>query len=299
MTTAASSDTITLAPASDFTVQQLTDAYNQTRVDYLVPMPMNARRLQEYIDVYDINMQHSAVALDTETGDMLGLSMLGLRRNPDRAWVTRLGVIPNRRRRGTGQALMDFMLAAAESCVELTMLEVIKGNEPAHALFLKCGFQATRELLVIRRAPGPVPHTATSAATWLDRDAALALLPTRADVQAWTNEGESLHHAADVRGLQVTLPDGMAGWVVFQPSRLQLSRLTFATTAGRPVPVARELLAHLHTLYPLLDTYTENIPTYDPHLPAFIQFGYFEVFRRIEMYRYTDGWLPQHNGTHG
>ena len=38
-----------LLPASDFTLDELTKAYNQTRTDYLIPMPMNPDRLNEYI----------------------------------------------------------------------------------------------------------------------------------------------------------------------------------------------------------------------------------------------------------
>jgi len=64
-----------LAPASRFTIEQLTAAYNQTRVDYLVPMPMNAARLAEYIQHYDVDLERSAVALADE--QMLGLGMLG------------------------------------------------------------------------------------------------------------------------------------------------------------------------------------------------------------------------------
>ena len=53
-----------LLPASQFTIDTLTDAYNQTRVDYMVPMPLNAARLADYIHIYDIDMDKSVVALD-------------------------------------------------------------------------------------------------------------------------------------------------------------------------------------------------------------------------------------------
>ena len=48
--------TIEILPADHFTVQELTDLYNQTRVDYLVPMPMNSDRLNEYIHDFDIDL---------------------------------------------------------------------------------------------------------------------------------------------------------------------------------------------------------------------------------------------------
>src|ERR1051326_8900364 len=92
--------TLQLIPASHFTIEQLTAIYNQTRVDYLVPMPMNAARLLEYIQTYDIDLEHSLVALQHD--QLLGVAMLGVRN--DRAWITRLGVIPTTRRTGVGRS---------------------------------------------------------------------------------------------------------------------------------------------------------------------------------------------------
>ena len=54
--------TIEMIPAERFSMQELTELYNQTRVDYLVPMPMNADRLAEYIRDFDIDLAHSCVA---------------------------------------------------------------------------------------------------------------------------------------------------------------------------------------------------------------------------------------------
>jgi ribosomal protein S18 acetylase RimI-like enzyme len=111
--------------ANQFSYEQLTEAYNQTRVDYLVPMPMNVARLREYSRVYDISLDHSCVAVDQET--MLGLGMLGVRHN--RAWITRLGVLPNGRRKGTGARIMETLIEQANNDqLGYVWLEVIKGN---------------------------------------------------------------------------------------------------------------------------------------------------------------------------
>jgi len=81
---------IKLIPASQFTIEQLTAIYNQTRVDYLVPMPMNSTRLAEYISMYDVDLDHSRIALLDNV--LLGVAMQGVR--DGRAWLTRLGVLP-------------------------------------------------------------------------------------------------------------------------------------------------------------------------------------------------------------
>ena len=68
-------DEIQLVPASQFSMEELTAIYNRTRVDYMVPMPMNVARLAEYVKVYDINLENSLVA--AHDGEMLGVAMLG------------------------------------------------------------------------------------------------------------------------------------------------------------------------------------------------------------------------------
>jgi ribosomal protein S18 acetylase RimI-like enzyme len=273
---------IRLVPASLFSIHQLVAAYNQTRVDYLVPMPMNAARLAEYIHVYDVDLDRSQVVVEGD--QILGLAMLGVR--PGRVWITRLGVLPIRRRRGVGEALMRALLDTADQLgSDYICLEVIKHNTPAHALFLKLGFTETRELLILRRPPGPPVELPTAEVSWLDRAEALALLDTRATSSAWTNETPSLTNLENIAGLSLSLPDGTMGWLVFERQTFILSHFIMLTSQGDSVTLGRALLAHLYRRYPDLDTHTENIPVDDPHLPAFFDTRFVESFRRIEMHR--------------
>ena len=274
---------IKLIPASSFTIEQLTAIYNQTRVDYIVPMPMNAARLEEYIKTYDVDPEHSLVAM--QDGQMLGVAMLGFR--PDRAWITRLGVIPNTRRTGVGRALCEGLLKqAGDLGIHFQMLEVIKNNTPAHTLFLKLGFYEVGELLVLRRSPIiPPPDPVVADAQRLDRAEALDLVGQDRGTQPWTNQSESLSNAHEVSGLRLTLVDGSMGWLVYQRQKFLLTRFAFKTQTGNPVDMARAFLSHLHHQYPRLDTHLENIQINDPHLPAFYEAGYVESFRRIEMWR--------------
>ena len=277
---------VKLIPVSQFTDEQLASIYNQTRVDYMVPMPMNAVRLAEYIKTYDVSREHSLVA-QTYDGEMLGVNMLGLREG--RAWITRLGVIPNTRRNGVGQILMEsLMQKAANLSLDFMMLEVIKNNTPAHQLFLKLGFYEVGELLVLRRSPSTPPVDPIVAdAERMDRTDSLVLVGRDRGTQPWTNQSESLFNAFEVSGLRLTLADGSRGWMVYQRQKFLLTRFAFKTEVGDPATVAYALLSHLHHQYPRLDTQIENIQINDPHLPAFYKMGYVESFRRIEMWRGT------------
>ena len=272
-----------LIPASEFTLDELTGIYNQTRVDYMVPMPMNAARLAEYISVYDVDLEHSLVAMQGD--ELRGVAMLGVREG--RAWITRLGVIPTTRRSGVGEALMVGLLEQAEKLnIQFDMLEVIKNNTPAHTLFLKLGFYEIGELLVLRRSPViPPTDPVVADAQRLDRHEALTLVGRDRGTQPWTNQSESLFNAREVSGLHLTLADGSRGWLVYQRQKFTLTRFIYKTEVGDPVKLAYAFLSHLHHQYPRLDTHIENIQINDPHLPAFYQMGYVESFRRIEMWR--------------
>jgi ribosomal protein S18 acetylase RimI-like enzyme len=275
--------TAKLIPASHFTIEELTAIYNQTRVDYMVPMPMNAARLAEYIDIYDVDLEHSLVAMRED--EMLGVAMLGVRE--DRAWLTRLGVIPHTRRSGVGEALTTGLLEHAERLgLNFGMLEVIKNNVPAHRLFLKLGFYEAGELLVLRHPPFSQPVIPMVAdAQRLERIEALDLVGRDRGTQPWTNQSESLYNAQEVSGMRLMLADGSHGWMVYQRQKFTLTRFAYKTESGNPAEMAYAFLSHLHHQYPRLDTYLENIQVNDPHLPAFYKMGYVESFRRIEMWR--------------
>ena len=270
-----------LIPASEFSMEELTDAYNQTRVDYLVPMPMNVKRLEEYIHHYDVDMQRSVVAMYRD--DMLALGMLGMRSG--RSWITRLGVLPVKRRGGVGETIMRYMLAKSdEAGVPLCILEVIKNNAPAHQLFLKCNFHEIRELLILRRPPGNPTGLPAGRERWMEEEEAVRYLGSHPVPQAWTNHAETYLKSGDVRGLYVEV-NGSSGWVVFRCQKFMLTHFVMHSLEGDPHVVGLELLRHLHQKFPMKDTYVENIVEDDPHLQAFYEMGYIEAFRRIEMYR--------------
>ncbi len=274
-----------LVPAGEFSFEQLVDAYNQTRVDYVVPMPMNVARLQEYSRVYDVDLSRSVVVMNGDV--MLGLGMLGVRNG--RTWITRLGVLPNGRRQGVGQAIMEELLGQSAGLHAQTIwLEVIKGNTPAHKLFCKNGFRETRELIIARRAPNlkaELPDDLrVKSVTPLDHEDALMLLSHRRERPNWLNEMESFHHVKNLSALVVELLDGGRGWVTYHAGLLQLTRVCVEVTVGDPAEVTAAILHVLHQRHKRQDTITENLLD-DETWEGFKTAGYFEAFRRIEMNR--------------
>lgn len=275
-----------LVTADNYTFAELTEAYNQTRVDYLVPMPMNEARLREYVQTYDVSLSDSFVAKSGTT--IFGLGMLGVRQ--ERTWVTRLGVLPSGRRQGTGQAIMDALLArSAELNTKTVWLEVIKGNNPAYTLFCKCGFTETRELIVARRPPNPQVSNVLSEkikrVTSLEHEEAIILLSHRQERPNWLNETESLQNVRNLSALLIELHDGGRGWVTYHAGLLQLTRIIVDVTMGDPAEVTAAILSVLHQRHKRQDAISENIPADDPKWPGYEQAGYFDSFRRIEMIR--------------
>ncbi len=282
------SSTIELVAASEFSLEELAEAYNETRIDYIIPMPMTVERLREYVRVYDVDLSCSCAAV--RAGTILGIGMLGVRQG--RAWITRLGVLPSGRRQGIGSRLMSFLLdAASRRQLDEVWLEVIEGNNPAHELFTSLDFRETRELIVARRPPS-FPELAAGERTirprlsdvrTLDRKATLALLEDRSDEPNWLNQNESLHKVAELSSLLIETHDGGKGWVTFQTSLLRLTRIVVNIISGAPAPVAATILQTLHEFFPTQDAIAENVPANAPWWPGFQQVGYFDAFRRIEM----------------
>ena len=269
-------------PTSRYDFTQLADIYNRAREDYIVPMPMNAKRMQEYVAAYDISLDSSFVAIAKEDEEVDGICMLGLR--DERSWITRLGVIPTRRRRRAGEFLMlEEMEESRRLGKKYMQLEVIKGNDPAHALFLKLGFKPTRELLVIRRAPSPlnpdlIPEMDIEP---IDDESIFTILEEREAGAAWTEETRSLRNAGNMKGLRVTLKSEETAWIIFQRSAFQLSHFVMSANCSPEMRAA--LIAAVHNLHPLQDTKIENLASLHPSWPVFKRFGYMIAFERIEM----------------
>lgn len=269
-------------PASFYDADALAAIYNESRIDYIVPMPMNGRRMADYIRHHDVDLDASIITVNGQ-GDETGIGMLG--RRDTRAWITRLGVMPSQRGQKLGQYLMEKLLESAILCgARRVQLEVIMGNEPAYRLFRKFGFEDTRELLVIRRPPGILAADAALdnlRVTPIAVNEMISRLQTRTDAPSWIEETPSLMNAGGLYGLEIETPAQQTAWIVFQRTPFQLTHMVLGSACDQDT--ARALLYHVHRMFPMQDTKVENIPADGPAWGAYQQMGYMEVFRRIEM----------------
>ena len=273
----------TVVPCSRYNFTELAEIYNATRTDYIVPMPMNAKRMEQYAAWYDVDLDRSMVIFDS-TKAMAGLGMLAVRGK--RAWITRLGVLPERRGKGLGLFMMEELLVRArDAACNRVQLEVIRDNHPAHNLFLRLGFVDLRELLVIRRPPGRktsvIPEYTTESLTPDTIQARLSALD--GSQRSWLDEPASLRHLPGLRGMQVTCSKGV-GLIIWQHSMLQMEHLVLVPVNGTAAALAPYLLHALHSQNPAQDIKLENLPEVDPICPLFEQLRYIESFRPTEMH---------------
>lgn len=272
-------------PTSAYSFDELAEIYNQARVDYIVPMPMNGKRMQEYVHNYDVDLNGSVVVLNSE-GLESGVGMLGMREG--RGWITRLGVIPERRERHLGQFIMENMLQyAVDHGATLAQLEVIVGNDPARHLFEKLGFEETRTLLIIRRPPGKPqdnPEFESADIREIPTEDIPDYLARRGPGASWIEETPSLLNAGNLHGIEVTTPDNETAWVIFQASMFQLSHFVLSPDVSDHA--LWTALYHVHKLFPMQDTKIENVPLRDHEWVVYQGMGYIEVFRRTEMFLY-------------
>jgi ribosomal protein S18 acetylase RimI-like enzyme len=275
-----------LRSSSDYNFDELADIYNATRVDYIVPMPMNGRRMKDYVYDFDVDLHRSLIITDRDNVPA-AIGMIAFRGK--RAWLTRLGVVPHMRQHKLGHRLMTSLLQRASAYgANHVQLEVIVGNEPAKRLFIKHNFAPERELAVLNRPPAQLAsRTPTTAlVTALELDAAQARLATKRIVQpSWLDESSSLAKTEDLTGFLATLPDGSEGWVLFRKSRFQLTHFAINVPTAHTHTMLNALFDTIHRTYPSLDAKLENFPVDAPGLDALKQIGYIEVFRRIEMHR--------------
>lgn len=137
---------LTFASARSLSLDGLTDAFNRGFEGYPVPIGQTPDSLLRMLRENDVREEESLVAL-APGGAPVGVALLG--RRGARAWVAGMGVAPEWRGQGQGEALLRRLLAqASELGAQLVTLEVLDENTTAQRLYVRLGFHETRQLTI-------------------------------------------------------------------------------------------------------------------------------------------------------
>ncbi len=136
---------VTLAPASEFSVEQLTLAFNRAFTGYYLPMAQTPAGLTEMMRENDVRLDVSLALL--VDGAMEGIGLVALR--GERGWIGGMGVGPQWRGQGLGGQLLTHLLSGLRDAgAHIAQLEALSVNAPALALYKRMGFHDVRELRV-------------------------------------------------------------------------------------------------------------------------------------------------------
>ncbi|MEW6579403.1 MAG: GNAT family N-acetyltransferase [Chloroflexota bacterium] len=275
---------ISYYPVCQVDFDQFTNAFNRAYSDYFTPIIMTPGSFRALIRQDDLDLDASVAALADH--DIIGTGMLGLRQ--DEAWIGGMGVVPEWRRRGIGQRMMEHLLeqAQARGACEVR-LEVIEANEAARRLYERLGFVPIRRLLVLERPPGnasPAP-TGYTIRTWPAADL-LQYFPAFHDTaNCWQRDIRSLQHRADmVRGWAALREETVVGYGLGWSYRHEIRLVDLATHPDEDrAAVAAAILAHLHRMQPEAFGHSYNIAEDDPALAGYFSSGYAMSLRQHEM----------------
>jgi GNAT superfamily N-acetyltransferase len=199
-----------------------------------------------------------------------------------------MGVVPEWRRRGIGQRMMQHLLEEAQTRqAREVRLEVIEANEVAAQLYLRLGFVPLRRLLILERPPGLTSHPPTDYAirTWPAADL-LHYYPVFHDTDnCWQRDIRSLRHRAEiVRGWAALRGETVVGYALGWSYRHEIRLADLATRPGEDrAAVAAAILAHLHRLQPEAFGHSYNVADDDPALEGYRSAGYAVSLGQQEM----------------
>ncbi|EOI06985.1 hypothetical protein UAY_00327 [Enterococcus moraviensis ATCC BAA-383] len=129
--------------------QQVVDTWNQGFSDYLLPINVDQKGLEQRIQSLKLSKKLSV--LYSINGEFAGIILLGVQtfRNIKVMWVGGMAVVPKYRQNKVASKLMNYaeQMAKEHHCEHL-LLEVLEANERAKHLYQTKGFQTINELVV-------------------------------------------------------------------------------------------------------------------------------------------------------
>jgi GNAT superfamily N-acetyltransferase len=181
---------VALVPSTEYPFPRLAEIFTAGYEGYFVPFSVDEETVRYMVEVFDIDLPRSLVAVDGD--EPIGLANIGLRGRL--TWLGGVGVAKARRRAGVGEQLTRALLGRArEAGAQEMRLEVIVENTPALRLYEKLGFERVRELEVLSLGR----HDEGGAAAVVPVDAARALVGVwRVEPEPWQRADETVDRLA-------------------------------------------------------------------------------------------------------
>jgi ribosomal protein S18 acetylase RimI-like enzyme len=222
--------------ATEFSIAELAAVFTAAYEGYFIPMTIGEAQLTYMVEVFDLDLSRSLVAVEGERP----VALANLGRRGERTWLGGIGVMPERRGAGVGESLTRALLdQAREAGAREMVLEVIVENAPAIALYEKLGFRRTRELEVLSLTLA----TGDSEAREIELEEAQRLVAvSRSGLEPWQRADETISNLAR-RGStpRALIVDGAAAVFTQEDDRVSLLQ-----AGGDPVGLA-SLTAALHS----------------------------------------------------
>jgi ribosomal protein S18 acetylase RimI-like enzyme len=275
---------LTLTKAADEPIEGLHAAFVDGYQGYYVRVDLplesfRAKLIREHVDL-------AASATVRLNDEIVGLGLLSIR--GARGWVSSVGVAPEYRGRGLGEALMCWLMDEARARgVQWMWLEVLTQNEPAIRLYRKLGFQSIRQLFILSR-PTDAPRPARPGVrvielpferTWPFFDRFHGVRP------CWQREWASLEgRKRELKARTITIGPEVIAELLFVRQHNQLRQFDLAGDPGFDRrALGKTLLQALHYEFPLVEGVAINVSEDDPMLLALYDVGYVQTISQYEM----------------
>jgi ribosomal protein S18 acetylase RimI-like enzyme len=244
-------ETLTYLRAETLAPARVVEAFNRSFEGYFVPMTHTVDSLRALIEVNDVALAHSFVAMD-EQGRPGGVVMLAIRGS--RGWIAGMGLAPEWRGRGQAALLMEAALADARALgLASVELEVLAQNTPARRLYTRLGFAEERSLAVFT---GPLAEGAAQSEEppqieEVTVERALAdFAALHQTPPPWQRDCPSLAHMAPSLRASALMEgnDSVRATLIHMPSGLGFSIMDFGSRAAAPEARRDDALALIRAL---------------------------------------------------